>query len=167
LKTKVEILSYLCDFRLDSADVESITNSSEADSLRIEPLGFDNNDSVYWYFFGTRLYREDFKSNNKKGANHQSICWQIVCFTEGDWQNLANKFQNSKSKKESALFKTLSEDFLPSIPALFKAKEADRRRRYALLLCCCCCSPIVCSTVFAFSFIEDYFKNEHRSELRH
>lgn len=124
-------MSYLCDFRLDSLDVEAITNNIEADSLRIEPLGYDSNDSIYWYFFGTRLYREDFKkiSGSKKGSCHIKRVWQVICFTEEDWQNLANKFKNSKTRKESALYKTLAEDFLPNIPALFKAKEAERRRR--------------------------------------
>lgn len=125
------ILNYLCDFRLDSADVETITSVYEANSLRIEPLGFDSNDSVYWYFYGTRLYREDIAKTNsgKKAASQANRVWQVICFTEQDWQSLANKFKDSKSRKESALYKILTEDFLPNIPVLFKAKEAERRRR--------------------------------------
>lgn len=126
MRTKVTILNYLCDFRLDSVDVEHIVSNIEADSLRIEPLGFDNNDSAYWYFFGTRLYREDY--NTKKTAVEKRV-WQVICFTEDDWQHLTAKFARSKSRKESALFKTLNEDFLPTIPNLFKAKEQERRRR--------------------------------------
>lgn len=118
----------MCDFRLDSADVELSTNSFKADSLRIEPLGYDSNGSVYWYFFGTRLYREDFCKSNS-GKRKSERIWQVICFTEQDWQNLANKFKNSKFRKESALLKILTEDFLPNIPELFKAKEAERRRR--------------------------------------
>ena len=129
LHTKVIILNYLCDFRLDSAKVEEITAQYEPDSLRIEPLGYDANGSIYWYFFGTRLYREDIPKS-KKSPNEK--VWQVICFTEQDWQNLTNKFQNSKSKKEVALYKVLVEDFLPSIPKLFKAKEAERRRRFVL-----------------------------------
>lgn len=133
LRTKVVILNYLCDFRLDSANVETITSEFEANSLRIEPLGYDSNGSVYWYFFGTRLYREDFrKSSNKKGSER---IWQVICFNEQDWQNLTNKFKNSKSRKETALHKILAEDFLPNIPVLFKAKEAERRRRYYEVNC--------------------------------
>jgi hypothetical protein len=120
----------LCDFRLDSADVEAITNGFEPDSLRIEPLGYDSNDSIYWYFFGTRLYREDKRKSSGSKKIKSDRIWQVICFTEQDWHNLANKFKNSKSKKESSFFKVLTEDFLPNIPNLFKAKEAERRRRY-------------------------------------
>lgn len=72
------------------------------------------------------MYREDIQKS--KGNNSEHI-WQVICFTEDDWHNLANKLKSSKSRKEQDLYKCLVEDFLPSIPYLFKAKEAERRRR--------------------------------------
>lgn len=60
LRNKIEILYNLCDFRLDAKDVEPKLIDIESDSLRVEPLGYDKNNSAYWYFYGTRLYREDF-----------------------------------------------------------------------------------------------------------
>ncbi|XP_066154990.1 bromodomain-containing protein 4-like isoform X1 [Euwallacea fornicatus] len=125
LRTKVDILHALCDFRLDAEDVLDQLKNLEADSLRVEPLGYDKIDSAYWYFYGTRLYREDFeKKNNKKKA-----VWQVICFTEEDWFQLTKKFKSSNVKNERALYHTLSKNFLPELPRLFKEKERQARRR--------------------------------------
>ncbi|ENN73144.1 hypothetical protein YQE_10199, partial [Dendroctonus ponderosae] len=125
LRTKVDILHALCDFRLDAEDVLDQLKNLEADSLRVEPLGFDKNESAYWYFYGTRLYREDFeRKNNKKKA-----VWQVICFTEDDWFQLTKKFKSSGTKNERLLHHTLSKNFLPELPRLFKEKERQARRR--------------------------------------
>lgn len=127
---------------MDSADVPSIFNKLQSESLRVDPLGYDSQGSTYWYFYGTRLYREDkltavqLKKSKKTlptGSNNSNTVWQVICFTEEDWYNLASKFKNSKSAKERALYKTLEDDFLPKIPRLFIKKELLRRRKYVFL----------------------------------
>lgn len=40
----------------------------DSDSLRVEPLGHDRKNSAYWYFYGTRLYREDYIENTEVGG---------------------------------------------------------------------------------------------------
>lgn len=129
LRTKILILKYLCDFRLDSEDVCNTFAGYEADSIRLEPIGYDRNGSSYWHFFGTRLYREDYSSGGGKSKLSKGTVWQVICFTEEDWRNLAQKLDNSTSHKERDLHALLVENFLPQIPKLFRDKERERRSR--------------------------------------
>ncbi|KOB69662.1 Uncharacterized protein OBRU01_16751 [Operophtera brumata] len=148
LRTKVEILYALCDFRLDAEDVLDLFKNLEAESLRVEPLGFDDDCSAYWYFYGTRLYREDLKKKKgkhkrkKKGSGKcwfygddyldeedTERVWQVVCFTEADWLHLTDRFSKATSKVEKELYRSLSQNFLPEIPRLFQEKERLQRKR--------------------------------------
>ncbi|KAH8342365.1 hypothetical protein KR059_003223, partial [Drosophila kikkawai] len=154
VRKRLHILHDLCHFRLDSADVQVILSNLEADSLRVEPLGYDAKNSGYWYFYGTRLYREDKASgaasasgsggggggsgsatstggasSSSKGIGSNGTIWQVICFTEEDWQNLAAKFKTSTNAKERELFQILDENFLPKLPQLFRERERLRRRK--------------------------------------
>jgi hypothetical protein len=137
LRTKVEILHALCDFRLDAKDVKGLLKNLESNSLQVEPLGHDENHSAYWYFYGTRLYREDypkFKRGETPPPDSESDekvagIWQVVCFTEQDWDKITDSFRDSTSKNEQALFRTLAKHFLPEIPRLFAKKKRLQRKR--------------------------------------
>ncbi|KAI5729497.1 hypothetical protein M8J76_003183 [Diaphorina citri] len=140
LRTKVEILQALCDFRLDADDVLDCLKNLESDSLRLQPLGYDRNQSAFWYFYGTRLYREDYPKVRIRPLDPSEEepefeldlgagTWQVVCYTEEDWTKLAEATADAPCKEEKTLHHVLTEDFLPEIPRLFEEKRNLQRKR--------------------------------------
>lgn len=128
LRAKIKNLHLLCDIRLDSIDVGQIYSKIKPEDLRVGPLGYDSKGSTYWYFHGTRLYREDkVKSANDDSSEDTSV-WQVICSAEDDW----NKFINSLNKRrdnERTLSKILENDVLPKIKMLFLKSKLSQRQK--------------------------------------
>lgn len=138
LHTKVRIIQLLCDIRLDAEDVPSIFAKLEAESLRVDPLGKDAKGATYWYFCGTRLYRDDapikvrssLGPDHKKSQTFDTVCrWHLVCQTPDDWEQLVAKLKQSSNREEIDLHSTLTDGFLPKIGSLFAQQEQLKRKK--------------------------------------
>ena len=73
---QIKIVYQLTEFRLQCDDVEKKLKDLDPEGLRINPIGIDSDNVIYWYFFGTRLYKEvkaTRKSKPKKKGEDQSI----------------------------------------------------------------------------------------------
>lgn len=70
-KQKVEALYILCHIILDvdSVQCEISIKPKSWSKFNVKPLGYDLNNSVYWYFGTTRLYREDFENKLNSPVN--------------------------------------------------------------------------------------------------
>jgi len=150
VEDQVRVIYQLTEFRLECDDIPSKLKDLDPEGLRIEPIGVDSNNVSYWYFYGTRLYKEVKerkvkKAKNKKGeeivkeddenGDIEEIKvidppgWYLVCNSEGQWTDLAKMFKKSKKKQDKELSVTLNENFLPDILKMYEEKEKEERMK--------------------------------------
>ena len=76
---QIKVINQLTEFRLDCEDVSSKLKDLDPDGLRIDPLGIDSNNIIYWYFYGTRLYKEvKAKSKRPKKTKKGENCEEFL-----------------------------------------------------------------------------------------
>lgn len=59
LSDKIDVIHALCDYRLWCEDVQDKLKDLPIEELRLESIGKDSQGYEYWYFSGTRLFREN------------------------------------------------------------------------------------------------------------
>jgi len=148
VRDQVRVLYQLTEFRLESEDVYEKLRELDPEGLRVVPLGIDSDNVVYWYFFGTRLYKEvkQLKAKRpkkpKKGdekdieeVEDEQIeteprdppGWYLACSSESQWNEIVQKYKKSKKKQDKELFETLNDNFLPDIIKMFNDQEREEK----------------------------------------
>ena len=155
LKQKVLVLHHLCELRLDAPDISEKVKHLEGASLRIDPLGVDSEGTTYWYFYGTRLYKEIYSSKKKlkkhkklkkkkRKKSRESIesfdslissdedleaVWSVACQTEEDWDSLVLKYKQSDRREDRKLLRLLKDCFPPEIREMYVEKRKEEKRK--------------------------------------
>ena len=149
---QVRVVHQLTELRLHCDDVEKKLKDLDPEGLRVYPLGMDSDNVIYWYFFGTRLYKE-VKSKKKKSKKKkkgetstnnssededdtdtasEAPGWYLACSAQSQWNDLADKLKKSKKKADKELLETLNENFLPEISKMFAEKEREEKIKLLL-----------------------------------
>lgn len=73
LSDKIDIFYALCDYRLWCEDAADLLKDFPMEELRPESIGKDSKGYEYWYFSGTRLYRENKELSQDIGLRKKLI----------------------------------------------------------------------------------------------
>eukprot|EP00092_Neocalanus_flemingeri_P039258 GFUD01042738.1.p2 GENE.GFUD01042738.1~~GFUD01042738.1.p2 ORF type:complete len:406 (-),score=118.83 GFUD01042738.1:2102-3319(-) len=151
-RDQVRVLCQLTDFRLECEDVYAKLKELDPEGLRVDPLGIDSDNVIYWYFFGTRLYKEvkpmkakrpkkpkkdenlkerkdsdEIEEENIETEPRDPPGWYLVCSAESQWNDLVKKYKKSKKKQDKELYETLNDNFLPDIIKMFNEQEREEK----------------------------------------
>ena len=147
---RVRVIHQLTELRLQCEDIYEKFKDLDPEGLRVDPLGVDSNNVTYWYFYGTRLYKEIKPSKKKRpkkkgkedsdsdameegdGGADVAPGWHLACSAESQWVELTNQLKKSKKKQDKELYETLAENFLPEISKMFTEMEKEEKIKLML-----------------------------------
>lgn len=69
------------------------------------------------------------EEEEEEEGSQEAAGWHLVCHTESDWQQLADRLRPSKKKADRELLATLEANFLPEIGRMFAQQEREERLR--------------------------------------
>lgn len=141
LKQRSEVLYHLCELRLYNDDSSDVVAHLVDDELRVEePLGTDSKGNNYWYFYGTRLYRENpdavkkveiklaalEKHHEKKLQERREKIINEILNSRKDEDGSSVKDEEEEEKKQPAR-KRVKREFIPGERSSSRNRKAVER----------------------------------------
>eukprot|EP01080_Neovahlkampfia_damariscottae_P000097 gene97-4346_t len=108
---RVLILKSIIDWKIINNQKCSDYIHNLDEMLRFDPLGFDKDDNIYWYFGEEvgRLYKETsiVQENKKFEDESKSSLWSISCDSIEEFKSFMDELEQSLNENESKLFEAL------------------------------------------------------------
>jgi len=139
MRTKVEILYNMTNWRMELQDTSKLTKNVDLKEMRINPVGKDSEGNVYWYFCGTRLYRERTTRGRKSKTSahvHEEAGgtgWSLECSTHVEWESYMEQFRTSSSTLERKLYKSLEQLFQDLPESTVRTRGRNKFRNFCFL----------------------------------
>ena len=101
VEQQAEVIQLLCETRFVAEDAQELIEQANPDSLRVLPLGYDSSAAAYYYFFGTRLYKE---SNRLAVSVKKEQTDESISHLNGSLLNSSNAVNGSVLHEDSVRY---------------------------------------------------------------
>lgn len=128
LSDKIDIFFALCDYRLWAEDASDAIKDFTVEELRLESVGKDSHGYEYWYFSGTRLYRENKDLSQDIILRKKRIKELEYSLVDFEKQRIF-KEQEERRKLELEIARQLAAEAREARSAAKKQQEQDTAKR--------------------------------------
>lgn len=125
LSDRIDVIHALCDYRLWCEDVQDKLKDFPIEELRLESIGKDSHGYEYWYFSGTRLFRENKELSQDLSSRRKRIIELESKLVEIE----KNKLMREKEEKKKAELEKARQLAAEAREAKRKQQEEEARSK--------------------------------------
>lgn len=140
VEERVHLLYLLCEDVLEYKNIKfnEFCSNVDSDSIRYQPVGYDDQGKAYWYFGDDKLYREEWCATSYNG-DPVDAPWVLLCANLQDWKRYSealeeylevNKPRDKKRGPAAYIaLKNLFHDLSPIFESVIERLETLEKKR--------------------------------------